>query len=328
MMLIDVSHYQGAVNWTQTRPAIQGAYIKVTEGSTNVDGMWVANHANATAAGVLTGAYHFADGGDPVVEANHFADQYQRAAWQLDPVLDAEIAKITAAWIVAFRAQFRARTGVARFRVYSSLSLLTGALNPAGWIDAHTTIWAARYHSSLGWTHPQLVLWQNTSAATVPGVLGSVDADQYQNGWTPAADQGGNVTDPLETNIAAFLFTGGPSTRNAGPGVMPTGVDDTSVFGRVVETQGVAKQILATVTALSGALSSDEAAILAAVQGADADVKAGVTKVVAAVTAGPAGQPPTAAQLAEIEAGLATALGVDLANITVTIGTKEKEGVS
>lgn len=192
-MLIDVSHYQGQINWSQAAPNIQGAYVKLTEGTSYVDGPWRTNHDGATAAGLPVGCYHFADLADPVAEANHFADQYVTAPWQLRPVLDIETAGATAAWIRAFRAQFRARTGTAAFRVYTSLSFLIGSLNPTGWIDADTDIWVAAYRSALGWTHPQLALWQNTSNATVPGVVGSVDADQYQNGWTPAADQGADM---------------------------------------------------------------------------------------------------------------------------------------
>jgi hypothetical protein len=199
-MIIDVSHHQGVIDWARTALAIDGAYIKVTEGAGITDDRWRVNHDAASGAGEPVGAYHFADLGDPVAEANHFADQYLTAAWQLRPVLDIETAGATAAWLAAFRRQFRARTGNAPFRVYSSLSLLTGALAPAGWIDADTDIWAARYASSLGWNHPQLVLWQNTSAATVLGILGSVDADQYCNGWTPAADLP-PIGEPVLSNI-------------------------------------------------------------------------------------------------------------------------------
>lgn len=201
-MLIDISHYQGVVNWTQTDPAIGGAYIKTTEGSSSVDAQWAANHSGTILHGKPAGAYHFADLGNPVTEANHFADVYTQATWQLHPVLDIETNGATANWIVQFRNQFRARTGSQAFRVYSSLSLLENALNPANWIDSNTTIWVARYNTTLGWNHPQAVLWQNTSSANIPGVVGHVDDDQYLNGWTPAADgaSSGTTTAPPPTS--------------------------------------------------------------------------------------------------------------------------------
>jgi hypothetical protein len=84
---------------------------------------------------------------------------------------------------------------------------LQGALNPSNWIDANTTIWVAAYRSTLGWNHPQAVLWQNTSSATIPGILGSVDDDQYLNGWTPAADgavSGTTTTTTKEVDMPSF----------------------------------------------------------------------------------------------------------------------------
>lgn len=188
MGIIDLSHYQGTIDWAQADPAIDGAYVKTTEGTTFVDPDWSAYHAGCVGGGKPVGAYHFADSGDPVAEANHFADQYLLAAWQLHPVLDAEIAKLTAAWIVAFRAQFRARVPALAFRVYAPVSLLKAGLAPAGYRDPNTTIWAAEYAATLAFADEDLVIWQNSDAARIPGVLGNVDSDQYCNGWTPAAD--------------------------------------------------------------------------------------------------------------------------------------------
>lgn len=277
-MLIDVSHYQGAINWAQTDPAIDGAYVKVTEGTSTVDVRWQANHAAVVAGGRPVGGYHFADGADPVAEANHFADQYLTATWQLDPVLDAEVPSVTAAWVVAFRKQFRARLAAAgrgpRFRLYTSYGYLTGQLNPANWIDAQTTIWAARYASSLGWTHPQLVLWQNTSGATIPGVLGSVDEDQFMNGWTPAADQGGHVVlgtddiDAVATAVAEKLL-------------FNTGLIDPD--GKTLDNVNVFLYWTNKYANLLPAIQSALAALATAVTGVDTDVKAAVTQLAAAV---------------------------------------------
>lgn len=195
-MLIDLSHHNadaGPVDWARLPASVQGVYVKITEGSGYVDPAWTALYGGAHTAGLPVGAYHFADLANPIVEANHFADVYASRAWQLRPVLDVESAGASAGWINSFRAQFRKRVGANPFRVYSSFSLLTGALDPAGWIDGDTDIWIARYRATLGWDHPGLVLWQNTSTAHVIGFVGSVDQDQYQHGWTPAADQGGTV---------------------------------------------------------------------------------------------------------------------------------------
>jgi GH25 family lysozyme M1 (1,4-beta-N-acetylmuramidase) len=211
-VLIDISHHQSNIDWTRATAAIDGAYVKITEGTTYVDPDWQHNHDAITAGNRPAGAYHFADLGDPTAEADHFADQYLQRSWQLRPVLDIETTGATAAWITAFRTRFRKRVPDPRFRVYSSLSLLTSALNPAGWIDADTDIWAARYAPQLGWDHPQLVLWQSSSTATIPGVLGGVDVDQYMHGWTPAADLTGADVTPDEHDALMLIrdqITGG-----------------------------------------------------------------------------------------------------------------------
>jgi hypothetical protein len=314
-MLIDVSNHQGTINWAQTDPAIDGAYVKVTEGTGYTDPYWPADHAGAVAGGKPVGAYHFADGADPVAEANHFADQYLRAAWQLDPVLDAEVPAVGALWVRAFRAQFRARTGKARFRLYASTGYLASQLNPANWIDAASTIWAAHYAATIGWNHPQLVLWQNTSAATIPGILGSVDADQYQNGWTPAADQGGNVTTPsgltgdqaaqLEAacRILQSMYFYGSKALPADLTKVPDwrGGGDLGWFQQQMTTANA--PILAQLSTLSGALSADEAAIVGAVQGADNDTKVGIAQLLAVLAA-----PGKAIDVAALAAGIAADL--------------------
>ncbi len=57
---IDVSRYQGTINWTSVRNAgIQFAFIKSTEGGLHLDPRFHENWAGARAAGVPRGAYHF-----------------------------------------------------------------------------------------------------------------------------------------------------------------------------------------------------------------------------------------------------------------------------
>lgn len=201
--LLDCSHYQGTINWTQVKAdGCVGAYIKTTDGVSGVDAMWQANHAGARGVGLPVGPYHFAEGGNVSAEAAHFASIWS-AGWELHPTLDYEIASANAGWLTAFRTFFRQDSGFEPFRLYSSVSLLNGPLNPSGWLDALSTIWAAEYAAALAFHNSATVLWQNTSTAKVPGILGNVDEDQWQNGWTPAADQGATMTNPFTANSAA-----------------------------------------------------------------------------------------------------------------------------
>jgi len=100
---IDVSNHQGVINWSSVRAAgIQFAFCKATEGVDFVDARFTTNMANANAAGILIGPYHFArpDSNssnplDAVLEADDFVDAiapyYNNPnGLYLRPVLDVE----------------------------------------------------------------------------------------------------------------------------------------------------------------------------------------------------------------------------------------------
>ncbi len=57
---IDVSKYQGTIDWQQVRGAgVAFAFIKATEGGDRVDSRFVENWEGARRAGIPRGAYHF-----------------------------------------------------------------------------------------------------------------------------------------------------------------------------------------------------------------------------------------------------------------------------
>lgn len=57
---VDVSHYQGNVNWSELYElGYRFAYAKATDGAHGVDSMFQKHKAGAKAAGLLFGAYHF-----------------------------------------------------------------------------------------------------------------------------------------------------------------------------------------------------------------------------------------------------------------------------
>jgi GH25 family lysozyme M1 (1,4-beta-N-acetylmuramidase) len=72
---IDVSHFDGTINWSQVKadPKVF-AWAKATEGTTYTDATFTTNATNATSAGVLIGGYHFAhpETNSAVTEANFY----------------------------------------------------------------------------------------------------------------------------------------------------------------------------------------------------------------------------------------------------------------
>jgi GH25 family lysozyme M1 (1,4-beta-N-acetylmuramidase) len=93
---MDVSHYQGTVDWGAA--ATQGAkfaYMKATESTTYVDSQFTTNFAGSANAGLLRGAYHFGlpDTSSGAAQAQFFLSH--GGGWvgdgrTLPPVLDIE----------------------------------------------------------------------------------------------------------------------------------------------------------------------------------------------------------------------------------------------
>jgi len=200
---IDVSHWQGTINWPLVAKAGKKfAFMKasdglITNGTMFVDTTYPTNRAQARAAGIPIGAYHFArpdaTPGDAIAEADHFVDTAAPATGDLLPVLDLEtsgglsVADLQA-WVQAFMEEVHQRTGI-RGAIYVSPSFwstymgntATFALNGyqvvwiAHWTTASQPTMPASNWAGEGWT-----FWQYTSSGTVSGISGSVDLDRYR----------------------------------------------------------------------------------------------------------------------------------------------------
>ena len=71
--VIDVSHHNGAIDWPAVAAAgIALAFVKATQGARFIDPTFDRNRTGAATAGVLVVPYHFIDGADPELQAEHF----------------------------------------------------------------------------------------------------------------------------------------------------------------------------------------------------------------------------------------------------------------
>jgi GH25 family lysozyme M1 (1,4-beta-N-acetylmuramidase) len=195
---IDVSRYQGSINWTGVRNAgVQFAFIKATEGVSYRDPNFGANYTGAYRAGVIRGAYHFAlpDRSSGAVQANYLATN--GGAWSADSrtlpaALDIEFNPYGAscyglsqaamrAWIGDFLATYRARTG--RYAViYTTTSWWTSCTGNWSGPWANHPLWVARWSSSPGALPagaPYYSFWQYTASGSVPGINGAVDRNHF-----------------------------------------------------------------------------------------------------------------------------------------------------
>lgn len=70
---IDVSHWQGTIDWPKVSDNKAFAIIKASEGTGFVDKRFANNRANAKRAGLVVGAYHyFRPGWDTQAQAQHW----------------------------------------------------------------------------------------------------------------------------------------------------------------------------------------------------------------------------------------------------------------
>jgi GH25 family lysozyme M1 (1,4-beta-N-acetylmuramidase) len=196
---IDVSHWQGSINWTSVRNfGIQFAWIKATEGTSSKDSAFSTNYLGAYNAGVIRGAYHFArpDLSGGATQAGFFASSggaWSRDNLTLPGVLDIEnnpygancygrTASGMRTWITDFYNTYKSRTGrdVVIYTTASWWNTCTASWTGMG---ANSPLWVAHWTSSetpsLPAGFPYWTVWQYTSSGSVSGVSGSVDRDKF-----------------------------------------------------------------------------------------------------------------------------------------------------
>jgi GH25 family lysozyme M1 (1,4-beta-N-acetylmuramidase) len=191
---IDVSHWQGRVNWTKVaRAGKRFVFLKATDDVDFRDPTFVTNRAGARSNGLLVGAYHFArpdpSPGDARQEARFFVRVADPQPGDLLPVLDIETKKHldqeeVTRWARTWAAEVRERTGVSPL-VYTS---------PYGWLSRTgdtrllardgSPLWVAHWGVSsptvpaANWDGHGWVVWQHTSSGHVRGIAGRVDLDR------------------------------------------------------------------------------------------------------------------------------------------------------
>jgi len=197
---IDVSHWQGTVDWFQVAAAGKRyAFIKASEDTDFVDSMYQTNRFGAKSAGLYVGAYHFArperTPGDPEAEADNFIATAGWVSGELLPVLDLEVTGglnqyELQAWTMAFLQRVYDRTGV-RALIYTSPTFWRNNMGDTDWfaLNGYRVLWIAHWTTApapstpannwggLGWT-----FWQYTSNGAVAGIAGRVDLNRY-NGF-------------------------------------------------------------------------------------------------------------------------------------------------
>lgn len=188
---IDVSHHQGAIDWTIVAAVMSFAYIKATEGVGYIDPRYRSNAKAATEAGIMHGAYHFARVSPEPRDAEREADEFIEATGlyqhTLPPALDLEwssvrspmspgaIVEWTLRWLDTVEAEVGVRPVVYtgpnfwRFKLARSTALRPFPL----WMARYTKLSDAKARAYIeGWP---TAIWQWTGEGHCPGIKGKVD---------------------------------------------------------------------------------------------------------------------------------------------------------
>jgi lysozyme len=249
---VDVSHYDGAIDWPTAHAAgVAFAFAKATESSDYIDPDFATNWAAMKSSGVVRGAYHFFHPDvDPTAQMTFFLKNIASAggleAGDLPPAIDFEVTNGVAAATIAANLQtaiavLHEATGMKPI-VYSSPSFADGIL-PAGFGSA-STLWVANWQVSCpnlptAWT--SWAFWQSASTGMVAGISSSsgsaVDLDEFNGtlaqlqsvGGVPSLDAGAGTSDSgLGSGAEAGTRDASSPRTDAGAGVPNAGGGSTS----------------------------------------------------------------------------------------------------
>ena len=234
---IDVSHWQGtAIDWAGVKSSgITFAWSKASEGTNYADDTFVTNQIKAVAAGVLIGAYHYADydvnlgTAGAAAEASNFwsvAKNYLvGGGTYLMPMLNVEadtsaydqttLSQWVNKWCTTVSNSAAAVGITLRPVIYTSSSIAGSLLNST---VTNWTPWIANWNgedAQTGSPSPwkpwsNWTFWQYTNALKVSGYSGHVDGDVFNgtsSGLTAYVIGGGTnaptiATQPANTTVA------------------------------------------------------------------------------------------------------------------------------
>ena len=192
---IDVSNYQGTINWASVKKAgYTFAFAKATEGTTFTDRYFAANWQGMKKAGIIPGAYHFGHPGtDAVAQAKYFVNTVKAAYGGLSGGLqlaldlettDGQTPAQVKAWVATFCNEIKTLTGKPGIIYTGFYFWRDDAGNSTSNYDC--PLWIASYTSSptipVAWTY--YTFWQYSDSGSVSGISGNVDLDTFNGTLT------------------------------------------------------------------------------------------------------------------------------------------------
>lgn len=185
----DLSHWQGgpsggAIDFVAMRQSgVLAVLLKATQGALWTDATFKMRAQAANTAGLMVGAYHFCDSGDPESQVEHFlavAGPVSRLAIDIEPnSLPSGTVSITQAAEIVARIQMAAgKLPLAYIGRWGIDGRGTGLPNQ---VLARCDLWLPEYGTDpvppAGWS--DWTLWQYTETGSVSGVQGPCDRNRF-----------------------------------------------------------------------------------------------------------------------------------------------------
>lgn len=193
---IDVSHYQGDIDWKMLAQTRQGqfpvnfVFMKATEGGDYLDAKFAANFDSARTNGFVRGAYHFYNPKtDAVKQADFFIRSVKLEPGDLPPVLDIEkkgkdmkkLQQDLKVWLRKVEEHYGVKPVI-----YASYKFKTSYLNDSVF-DSYP-YWIAHYYVDSVKYQGDWKFWQHTDVGTLPGIDGKVDLNVYNGSLSELQD--------------------------------------------------------------------------------------------------------------------------------------------
>lgn len=269
---IDVySRYQTVKDWHAVKASGRSfVYVKLSDGSVHRDDLGYV--AAAKAAGLRVGGYHFAQGGDPIAQADLLCARVATlGAMDLAPALDAETPATTnAPYMIAFLN--RVKKYGHRPCLYASNSILETQLAAVQKQIPDVLVWVARYGGSPTVPYD---LWQYTSSGIVPGIAEHTDLSRgaLPLNYHPAQPGGDNDMDPRQATQLDKIHEQLMGTNNpwAEPGW--PGFESLEYPGNFATPVDFVRHIDQNVIQLAKKVSDQQALIIGLKNQADASAK-------------------------------------------------------
>ena len=187
---IDVSHYQGSIDWDQVVDGtpISYAYLKATEGATLVDKTYARNLSEARRVGLSVGSYHFyRPNVDWREQFNNMTSVVKKEEQDLVPIIDIEHRGSVSSQ--AFISDLRAF--IEKVTVYYGKKPLLYTYHNfynrylvGEFTDYHFMIARYRNDSPTLNDGKDYIMWQYTATGSIPGIRGNVDRSKLMGDFS------------------------------------------------------------------------------------------------------------------------------------------------